>query len=59
MSGLTELGDAGDFYDRGFLLPLCKTGGLSMNCIGANKPLTVMVKQSNLPVMVFSPSVFK
>jgi hypothetical protein len=52
------LGDASHFYDWGLFLPLCKSSGLSMNCIGANKPLTVIVKHSGLPVMVLSPRIF-
>jgi hypothetical protein len=55
---LADLNDAGHFHDRGFRLPLCKTSGLSMNCVSASKPIPVFVKQSHLPVMVFSPLVF-
>jgi transaldolase len=40
-AGLAELGDASHFYDWGLFLPLCKSSGLSMNCIGANKPLSL------------------
>jgi hypothetical protein len=55
---LADLNDASHFHDRIFPLPLCKSSGLGMNCIGAGKPLTVIVKQGHLPMMVFSPSVF-
>jgi hypothetical protein len=57
-AGLADLNDAGHLYERGFLLSLSKSSGLSMNCVGASKPLTVIVKHSHLPMMVFSPSVF-
>jgi hypothetical protein len=30
-----------------------------MNCISASKPLPVIVKHSNLPVMVLSPPIFR
>jgi hypothetical protein len=55
---LAELGDASHFYDWGLFLPLCKSDGLSMNCIGPSKPLTVIVKHSNLPMMMFSSFIF-
>jgi hypothetical protein len=55
---LTDFGDAGHFYDGGFSLPLCKIVGPVMIDICASKPLTVLVKHSHLPMMVFSPSVF-
>jgi hypothetical protein len=58
VSGLTDLRDTSHFYDWGLFLPLCKSSGLSMNCIGANKPLTVIVKHGDLPVMVLSPRIF-
>ncbi|MFZ0862360.1 MAG: hypothetical protein WAN18_16870, partial [Candidatus Sulfotelmatobacter sp.] len=58
IAGLANLCDASHFHDWGFLLPLCKTGGLLMIRVGAGKPLTVIVKHSHLPVMVFSPFVF-
>ena len=58
MAGLAELGDAGNFHNRGLFLPLCKSSGLSMNCVGAGEPLTVLVKHCHLPMMVFSPCVF-
>ena len=57
-AGLADFDDAGHFYDWGLLLPLCKSSGLSMNCVGAREPLAVIVKNSHLPVMVFSPLVF-
>jgi hypothetical protein len=57
-AGLADFDDSGHFYNWGFFLSLCKSSGLSMNCVGAREPLTVLVKQSHLPVMVFSPSVF-
>ena len=53
-TGLAELSDASHFYDRGFLLPVCKTGGLVMIRVDSIKSLAVLVKQSHLPVMVFS-----
>jgi hypothetical protein len=59
MAELADLNDAGHLYERGFLLSLSKSSGLGMNCIGASKPLTVIVKQSNLPVMMLSPSIFR
>jgi hypothetical protein len=57
-AGLADFDDAGHFYDWGLFLPLCKSSGLSMNCVGASEPLPVLVKHCHLPVMVFSPSVF-
>ena len=57
-AGLAELGDANHFYDWGLFLPLGKSSGLSMNCIGANKSLTVIVKHCNLPVMMLPPPIF-
>jgi hypothetical protein len=57
-TGLAELSDASHFHDRGFLLPLCKARGLSMIRVDSNKSLAILVKQGNLPVMVFSPFVF-
>ena len=57
-AGLADLRDPSHFYHRGFLLPVCKSSGLSMNCVGASKPLPVLVKHSHLPVVVFSPLVF-
>ena len=56
-AGLADFDDAGHFYDWGLFLPLCKSSGLSMNCVSAREPLTVPVKQCHLPVMVLSPSV--
>jgi len=58
-AGLTELGDASHSYDWGLFLPLGKSSGFSMNCICANKPFAVLVKQSHLPMVVFSPSIFR
>ena len=57
-AGLAELGDPSHFHDRGFLLALCKPSGLLTIRVDANKSLTVLVKQSHLPMMMFSPSVF-
>jgi hypothetical protein len=56
--GLAELGDASHFYDWGLFLPLCKSSSLLMIRVHASEPLTVLVKQSHLPMMVFSPCVF-
>jgi hypothetical protein len=58
-AGLAELCDASHSYNWRLFLPLCKACGLFMVCVHADKPLTVIVKQSNLPVMVFSPLVFR
>jgi hypothetical protein len=55
---LADFDDAGHFYDWGFLLPLCKITGPLMIRVHASKPLTVIVKQGHLPVMVLSPCVF-
>jgi hypothetical protein len=55
---LADLSHAGAFHNWGFFLPLCKSSGLSPNCVGASEPLPVLVKHSHLPVMVFSPFVF-
>ena len=57
-AGLADFDDAGHFYYWGLFLPLCKSDGLSMNCIGPSKPLTVIVKHSNLPMMMFSSFIF-
>jgi hypothetical protein len=54
---LADLNDAGHLHDRGLFLPFSKSSGLSMNCIGSSKPLTVLVKHSHLPVMVLAPCV--
>jgi hypothetical protein len=51
-AGLADFDDAGHLYDRGLLLPLCKISGLLMIRVGARKPLTVIVKQGYLPMMV-------
>ena len=61
MSGarLADLPDASHFHDRGFLVPLCKASGLLMIRVDASESLAVLVKQRHLPVMVFSPSVFR
>jgi hypothetical protein len=58
-SRLAESGDANHFYDWRLFLPLSKCSGLCMNCICANKSLTVIVKHSDLPVMVLSAFVFE
>jgi hypothetical protein len=57
-AGLAELSDASHFHDRRFLLPLCKTGGLVVIRVPSNKGFAVLVKQSHLPVIVFSTLVF-
>jgi hypothetical protein len=57
-AGLADLNDAGHLYDGGLFLPFCKCSGLSMNCVGARKPLTVIVKQGHLPMMVPPSGVF-
>jgi hypothetical protein len=54
---LTDFDDAGHFYDRGLFLPLCKSSSLLMIRVNASEPVTVIVKQSHLPVMVLSPCV--
>ena len=56
--GLADFNDAGHFHNWGFSLPLCKSSGLSTNCVGASKPLAVRVKHRHLLVMVFPPTVF-
>jgi hypothetical protein len=56
-AGLADLNDAGHFHKRGFLLPICKASGLLMIRVHADKGFAVLVKQGNLPVMVFSPLV--
>jgi hypothetical protein len=57
-AGLADFDDAGHFYDRGLFLPRRKCSGLSVNCVGASEPFTVIVKQGHLPVMVLSPRIF-
>jgi hypothetical protein len=57
-TGLADFDDAGHFYDWGLSLPLRKCSGLSVNCVGASEPLTVIVKQGHLPVMMLSPCIF-
>ena len=56
-SGLTDFDDAGHFHNWGFSLPVCKSSGLCMNCVGTSKPLPVLVKHGHLPVVVLSPLV--
>jgi hypothetical protein len=58
MARLAELGDASDSYDWGLFLSLCKSSGLSTNCVGAREPPAVLVKHRNLPVVVLPPCVF-
>jgi hypothetical protein len=58
VSALADFDDAGHFYDGGFFLPLGKCGGLLMIRVHASESLTVIVEQSHLPMMVFSPCVF-
>jgi hypothetical protein len=55
---LADFCDASHFYDRGFLLPLGKASGLLMIRVNATKSLAVLVKQSHLPMMMFSASIF-
>jgi hypothetical protein len=57
-AGLADFCDASHFYDRGFLLPLGKASGLRMIRVDATKSLAVLVKQSHLPMMMFSACVF-
>jgi len=57
-TGLADFDDAGHFYDWGLFLSLCKISGLLMIRVHASKPLTVIVKQSQLPVVVLPPRVF-
>jgi hypothetical protein len=57
-AGLAEFNDAGHFYDWGLFLPLCKCSGPLMIRVGATEPLTVIVIDSRLPMMVLSPCVF-
>ncbi len=57
-AGLADQRDASYFHDRGFLLPISKTNGLSMVGIHTGKALTVFVKQCDLPVTVSAPFVF-
>ena len=56
--GLADFDDAGHFYNWGLFLPLCKFIGLGMNCVSASEPLTVLIKQRHLPVVVLSACVF-
>jgi hypothetical protein len=56
--GLADLRNANHFHDGRFLLPLCKSIGLRMDRVGPGKPLTVIVKDGNLPMMVLSPPIF-
>ena len=56
--GLADFDDAGHLHERGFLLPLGKSGGLLTIRVGAGKPLAVIVKDSHLPMMVLPPFVF-
>jgi hypothetical protein len=58
-AGLADFDDASHLYDGGFSLPLCKISGLLMIDIGARKPLTVLVEQGHLPMMVLAPCVFR
>jgi len=55
---LAELNDASHFHDRRFLLPICKASSLFAVRVHASEPLTVIVKQGHLPVMVFPPCIF-
>jgi hypothetical protein len=50
--GLADLSDPSHFHDRGFLLPLCKASGLLTIRVVPTKSLTVLVKQSHLPMMM-------
>ena len=56
--GLAKFGDASHFYDWRLFLPLRKSSGLLMIRIHTSKPLTVIVKQCHLPVVVLAPCVF-
>src|ERR1039458_9653967 len=56
--GLTDLSDASHFNERGLPLPLCKASSLVTIRVDASKSFAVLVKQSRLIMMVFSPSVF-
>ena len=55
---LAQSGDADHSYNRGLFLPICKSSGLGMNRVGANKSLAVSIKHSHLPMMVLPPTVF-
>jgi hypothetical protein len=57
-AGLADFDDAGHFYDWGLFLPLCKSSSLLMIRVHPSEPLTVIVKQGHLPVMVLPPCVF-
>jgi hypothetical protein len=55
---LADFDDSGHSYDWGLFLPLCKRSSLLMIRVHASKPLTVIVKQGYLPVMMLPPCVF-
>lgn len=55
---LPDLSNARHFHDWGLPLALCKSSGPSMIRVDTSKSFAVSVKQSHLPVMVFSALVF-
>jgi hypothetical protein len=56
--GLAELSDADHFHDGRLPLPFGRFVGLFSVRINASKAFPILVKQSHLPVMVFSSLVF-
>jgi hypothetical protein len=57
-AGLADFDDAGHLHDWGLFLPFCKRSSLLMIRVHASEPLTVIVKQGHLPVMMLPPCVF-
>jgi hypothetical protein len=57
-AGSADLQDPRGLYDGRLPLPLGKFGGLFPVRIHACKPLSVLVKHSHLPVLVFPPPIF-
>ena len=55
--GSADLQYSRGFYDRRFSLPLGKLGGLFPVRIHASKPLPVLVKHCDLPVLVLAPPI--
>jgi hypothetical protein len=57
-TALADLDDTRSLHDRGFSLPLSKFGGFFSVRIHSSEPLPIFVKHCDLPVLVFSASVF-
>jgi len=53
-----DFNDACHLYDRRFLLTTCKAGGFLVIRVHASESLPIRVKNSNLPMVMFSPLVF-